>query len=64
MAIDIIKPVKFLVVKKSTLRDWIYKYKTTKNLTRRNLKSISYKITKQQVKTALELLKKILIYNQ
>ena len=25
MAMDIIKPVKFLVVK-STLRDWIYKY--------------------------------------
>ena len=51
------KTCKIFDCKKSTLRDWIYKYKTTKNLTRRNRKSISYKITKQQVKTALELLK-------
>ena len=51
------KTCKIFGCKKSTLRDWIYKYKTTKNLTRRNRKSISYKITKQQVKTALELLK-------
>ena len=39
------------------MRDQIKKYKTSKNLTRRNRKSISYKITKPQVKTALELLK-------
>ena len=32
------------------------RYKTTKNLTRKNRKPISYKITKLQVKTALELL--------
>jgi transposase len=44
-------------LKKSSLKRWIHKYKTSKNLTRRNRKSISYKITKQQVKTALELLK-------
>jgi hypothetical protein len=30
-------------------------YKTNKNLTRRNRKSISYKITKPYVKNALEL---------
>jgi len=34
-----------------------YKDKTSKNLTRRNRKPVSYKITKPQVKTALELLK-------
>ena len=43
--------------KKSTLRDWIKRYQTSKNLTRRNRKSISYKITKPQVNTALDLLK-------
>ena len=44
--------------KKSSLKRWIHKYKTSKNLTRKNRKPISYKITKPQVKTALELLKK------
>jgi transposase len=43
--------------KKSTIRDWIKKYKKTKNLTRKNRKPISYKISKPQVNTALELLK-------
>ena len=43
--------------KKSSLKRWIHKYKTSKNLTRRNRKPVSYKITKPQVKTALELLK-------
>ena len=43
--------------KKSTLRDWIKLYKNTKNLTRRNRKPISYKITKPQVKTAIQILK-------
>jgi len=43
--------------KKSTIRDWIKRYKKTKNLTRKNRKSISYKISKPQVNTALELLK-------
>ena len=43
--------------KKSSLKRWIHKYKTSKNLTRRNRNPISYKITKPQVKTALELLK-------
>ena len=48
--------VKFLI-KKSSLKRWIHKYKTSKNLTRKKRKHISYKITKLQVKTALELLK-------
>jgi len=51
------KTCKIFDCKKSTLRDWIKRYKTSKNLTRRNRKPISYKITKPQVKTALELLK-------
>ena len=51
------KTCKIFGCKKSTLRDWIKTYKTTKNLTRKNREPVSYKITKQQVKTALELLK-------
>ena len=43
--------------KKSTIRDWIKRYKKTKNLTRKNRKPISYKFSKPQVNTALELLK-------
>jgi transposase len=50
------KTCKIFYCKKSTLRDWIKRYKTSKNLTRRNRKSVSYKITKPQVKTALDLL--------
>jgi transposase len=52
------KTCKIFDCKKSTLRDWIYKYNTTKNLTRKIRTPISYKITKPQVNTALELLKK------
>ncbi len=56
------KTCKIFDCKKSTLLDWIkrYKikrYKASENLTRKNRKSVSYKITKPQVKTALELLK-------
>jgi len=51
------KTCKIFDCKKSILRDWIKRYKTSKNLTRRNRKSVSYKITKPQVKTALDLLK-------
>ena len=43
--------------KKSTLQRWIKRYKTSKNITRRNRKPISYKITKPQVNYALYLLK-------
>ena len=43
--------------KKSTFRDWVKRYNSTKNLTRRNRKPLSYKISKPQVNTALDLLK-------
>jgi transposase-like protein len=44
--------------KKSTLKDWIHKYKNNhKNLTRNNRKPISYKISKEQVDGAIDLLK-------
>ena len=52
------KTCKIFDCKKSTLWYWIKRYNTSKNLTRRNRKPISYKITKPQVKTALELLKR------
>ena len=51
------KTCKIFDYKKSTLRDWIKKYQTSNNLTRKNRTPISYKITKPQVNTALELLK-------
>ena len=54
---NIRKTCKIFDCKKSTLQRWIKRYKTSKNITRRNRKSISYKITKPQVKYALELLK-------
>jgi transposase-like protein len=54
---NIRKTCKIFDCKKSTLHRWIKRYETSKNLTRRNRKPISYKITKPQVKTALELLK-------
>lgn len=44
--------------KKSSLKRWVHKYKDTKDLTRKNRKPISYKITKPQVNTALKLLDK------
>jgi hypothetical protein len=47
--------VKYLIVKSLHLKDG-YIYKTSKNLTRKNRKSISYKITKPQVNIALKLL--------
>jgi transposase len=54
---NIRKTCKIFDCKKSTLQRWIHRYKTSKNITRRNRKSVSYKITKPQVKSALELLK-------
>ena len=54
---NIRKTCKIFDCKKTTLQRWIKRYKTNKNLTRRNRKPISYKITKLQVNTALELLK-------
>jgi len=47
-----------LIVKNLHYKDGYIDTKTTKNFTRINRKSVSYKITKPQVKTALELLKK------
>ena len=43
--------------KKSSLRRWILKYKKNKHLERLNRPSMSYKITKEQVKYAISLLK-------
>jgi transposase-like protein len=42
--------------KKTSLRRWITKYKKNKNLERLNRPSMSYKITKEQVKYAINLL--------
>ena len=57
MAMDIRKPVKFLIVKNPHYEIGFKRYQTSKNLTRRNRNQMSYKITKPQVNTALELLK-------
>ena len=54
---NIRKTCKIFDCKKSTLQRWIQRYNSTKNITRRNRKSISYKISKPQVNTALNLLK-------
>lgn len=54
---NIRKTCKIFGCKKSTLQRWISRYKSTNNLTRRNRKPISYKITQPQVKSALQLLK-------
>jgi transposase len=55
---NIRKTCKIFDCKKSTLQRWIQRYNSTKNLTRRNRTNVSYKITKPQVKTALDVLKK------
>jgi len=44
--------------KKSTLKGWVDRYKITKNITRKNRKPISYKINKEQVKTAVNMIDK------
>jgi transposase len=54
---NIRKTCKIFDCKKSTLQRWIKRYKTSKNIKRINRKAMSYKITKPQVNTALELLK-------
>ena len=43
--------------KKQSLSRWVQKYKLQKNIKRNNRKPISYKITKEQVKYAIEKLK-------
>jgi len=50
---NIRKTCKIFDCKRSTLQRWIKRYKTSKNITRKNRTSTSYKITKPQVKTAL-----------
>ena len=50
------KTCKIFDCKKSTLRDWIKRYNSSKNLTRRNRKPISYKITKPQVKNCVRII--------
>ena len=50
------KVCKIFNCKKSTLKEWVHKYNSTKSLTRRNRKPISYKVKKEQVKTALNML--------
>jgi transposase len=52
------KTCKVFECKKSSLQRWVERYKETKNLTRRNRKSLSYKVKKEQVKTALDMLNK------
>ena len=54
---NIRKTCKIFDCKKSTLQRWIQRYNSNKNLTRRNRKPLSYKISKPQVNTALDLLK-------
>ena len=51
------KTCKIFDCRTSTLKDWIYQYKNTNNLTRNNRNSISYKITNEPVKYAIKLLK-------
>jgi hypothetical protein len=57
MVMVIRKRVKYLIVSNPVYVTGIKRYNISKNLTRKNRISISYKITKLQVKTALELLK-------
>jgi len=38
--------------KKSTLKSWVDRYKNNKNVSRKIRKSISYKVRKEQVRTA------------
>ena len=43
--------------KKQSLSRWVNRYNINKSIKRNNRKSISYKITKQQVNYAIKLLK-------
>lgn len=55
---NIRKTCKIFDCSKSSLQRWIQIYKTSKNLTRKNRKSISYKINKEQVRTAINMIDK------
>ncbi len=52
------KVCKIFNCKKSTLKDWVLYYKNNKNLTRKNRNPISYKVKKEQVTTALNIVDK------
>ena len=52
------KVCKIFNCKKTTLKVWVHNYQHNKNLTRRNRKPISYKVKKEQVKTALGMIDK------
>ena len=52
------KVCKIFNCKKSTLKAWVHKYNATNSLTRHNRKPISYKVKKEQVKTALNMIDK------
>ena len=52
------KVCKIFDCKISTLKGWVDRYKTSKNITRKNRKPISYKINKEQVKTAVNMIDK------
>ena len=55
---NIRKPCKIFDCSKTSLQRWIDRYKTTKNVTRKNRTPISYKINKDQVKTAVNMIDK------
>jgi hypothetical protein len=46
------------VCKKTTLKVWLHNYQNNKNLTRRNRKHIYYKVKKEQMKSALDMIDK------
>ena len=52
------KVCKIFNCKKTTLKVWVHNYQNNKNLTRRNRKPISYKVKKEQVKSALDMIGK------
>ena len=52
------KTCKIFDCKKTSLKRWINRYNLEKSIKRHNRKSISYKITKEQVKYSLKLIKK------
>jgi len=52
---SMIKVCKIYECKKSTLKGWIDRYKTLKNVSRKIRKSVSYKVKKEQVKSALKM---------
>ena len=52
------KCVKFLNVKKTSLKRWVDRYEKDGSIKRHSRKSISYKVTNEHVKYAIKLLKK------